>query len=57
MKADKILDELHKIREENYKKRKHLSPKEYVEAIHKDAAEAAKKLGLKIKSPQPANKH
>jgi len=56
MKAEEILDEIHKVRKENYEKRKHLSPKEYAEAIHKDAKEATKRLGLKIKSPQSVSK-
>lgn len=49
----KVLDELHKIREEHYEKIKHLSPKERVKHIRQEAEEAAKELGLKLKASEP----
>ena len=56
MKGDKILDELHKIREKHWKERKHLSPEEYAKVINKEGKEAAKRLGIRVKSPQSVSK-
>ena len=49
----KVLDELHKIREKHYEETKHLSPKELVLHINKKGREAAKRLGMKIRSTEP----
>lgn len=48
----KVLDELHKIREKHYEETRHLSPKELADHINKEGKEAAKRLGIKVKSPE-----
>ncbi len=52
----KALDELHKIRKKHYEETKHLSPKELSNHINKEGKEAAKKLGIEVKSPQTVSK-
>ena len=52
----KVLDELHKIRERHYEETKHLSNRELVNRIHKEASEAARKLGFKIKTPEKVSR-
>ena len=46
---DKVIREIHKIREENYYFTKDLSSKEYAEKINEKAEEAAERYGFKIK--------
>ena len=43
------LDEIHKIRRQHYRERKHMSAKEKVAVIHKSAEEFMKKHGLKLR--------
>ena len=45
---DKVLREIHKIREKNYIVTRNMTPKEYVDKVNKSAEEAAKKYGFKI---------
>ena len=46
---DKVMEELHKIREENYYATKNMSSNEYAEKINQTAYEASKLYGFKIK--------
>ena len=48
MKEPKTMQELHKIREELYNETKHLSLKEKVEYIHKEAEEVKRRYNLKL---------
>lgn len=45
---DRVMQEIHKIREENYYATKDLSSKEYAEKINKNVEKAAKRYGFKI---------
>jgi hypothetical protein len=45
---DKTIEEIHKIREENYNTTKSMSPKEYIEKVNKSAEKAAKQYGFRI---------
>lgn len=46
---DKVMQEIHKIREENYYSTKDLSSNEYVVKINDTAEKAAEQYGFKIK--------
>jgi len=48
MKESKTMQELHKIREELYNKTKHLSLKEKMEYLHKEAEEIKREYNLKF---------
>lgn len=52
MKKQEQLDELHKIREKNYKETRNMSPKEYINHINKNA----NKLANVIKKLKVINK-
>ena len=45
---DKTIEEIHKIREENFYTTKSMSPKEYVEKVNSSAVKAAKQYGFRI---------
>ncbi|HLG29110.1 MAG TPA: hypothetical protein VI387_02770 [Candidatus Brocadiales bacterium] len=45
----KPMKEIHKIREKLYEENKHLSHEEHIAKVHKEAEEAIKKYGIKIK--------
>jgi len=47
--VSKVLEEIHKIRENIYKEQKGLTTKEVVKKIHKEAEEVIKKYGLKFR--------
>jgi len=53
LKADEIIDMLHRIREENYEATKDLTSEEWAEAANKRTEEFVKKYGLKLKVPKP----
>ena len=58
MKKQEQLDELHKIREQNYKETKNMTPKQYINHINKNANKLKrliKKLRV-INSPDLRNK-
>lgn len=46
---DKVMEEIHKIREENYYATKNMSSKEYIEKVNDAAFETAKEYGFKIR--------
>ncbi|MEW6416751.1 MAG: hypothetical protein AB1480_01360 [Nitrospirota bacterium] len=48
----KSLEWIHKVREEDYKNTKDLSPKELIEKTRKATEETIKSLGLKIVEPK-----
>ncbi len=54
--TEEIIDELHKIREENYESTKHLSPEQWAILMNERTSESARNLGLKVKSPRPTLK-
>jgi len=56
LKEEKSLEEIHKIREENYNDTKNMSSKEYAEKINQSACEAAKLYGFKIKQIESSYK-
>jgi trimethylamine:corrinoid methyltransferase-like protein len=47
--VSKVLEEIHKIRENIYKEQKGLTTKEVVKKIHKEADEVIKKYGLRFR--------
>jgi trimethylamine:corrinoid methyltransferase-like protein len=47
--VSKVLEEIHKIRENIYKEQKGLTTKEVVKKIHKEAEEVIKKYGLRFR--------
>lgn len=50
-KEPKPMREIHEIREKLYEENKGLSHKEHIAKIHKEAEEAIKKYGIKLKRP------
>ena len=55
-KADEIIDELHRIREENYEVTKDMTPEEWAEETNKRVKKYAEKYGLTIRTPRPTIK-
>lgn len=49
-KEPRPMQEIHKIQEELYEKEKRLTTKERIAKIHKEAQEAIKKYGIKVKT-------
>ncbi len=45
---DKTMEEIHRIREENFQATKSMSPKEYVKKVNENAEKAALQYGFKI---------
>ena len=57
MKKREQLDELHKIREQNYKETKNMSPKEYIAHINKNASKLTSLIKkLQVIKPQVKSK-
>ncbi len=48
----KSLEWIHKVREEELKKKKNLTPKELIEKTRKSTESAIKKMGLKVIKPR-----
>ena len=54
MKEPKPMQEVHEWRRMIYEETKHLSPKELVEKIRRDADEVTRRYGLKLRRPDKA---
>jgi trimethylamine:corrinoid methyltransferase-like protein len=55
--VSKVLEEIHKIRENIYKEQKGLTTKEVVKKIHKEAEEVIKKYGLRFRRKEKIVSH
>jgi len=55
--VSKVLEEIHKIRENIYKEQKGLTTKEVVKKIHKEAEEVIKKYGLRFRRREKIVSH
>jgi trimethylamine:corrinoid methyltransferase-like protein len=55
--VSKVLEEIHKIRENIYKEQKGLTTKEVVKKIHKEAEEVIKKYGLRFRQKEKIVSH
>ena len=54
MKEPKPMQEIHELRHKIYKEDKHLSPKELVEKINRNADELVRRYGLKLRKTRKA---
>jgi len=55
--VSKVLEEIHKIRENIYKEQKGLTTKEVVKKIHKEAEEVIKKYGFRFRRKEKIVSH
>jgi len=55
--VSKVLEEIHKIRENIYKEQKGLTTKEVLKKIHKEAEEVIKKYGLRLRRKEKIVSH
>ena len=54
MEEPKLMQEIHEIRHKIYEEDKHLSPKELVAKINRNAEELIRRYGLKLRRPGKA---